>query len=1034
MLNIIVALHLLVFILHPSYSQDIDIIMMSWKGGAEEGISIINDGVLNKNIDIPQLPVAQHQTFFRITSKNRHNVEKMVLGLNLRALPLTSDGEEHKETSDTSKNSNEQLLVDIKKPPTTSIASVGDHYEAIVEITYICGGKPGHYVVLGTVPKSGSSDSDVSIFKWKKICSNGLLYGFNVYTSDNDPVILNGDVVSSYRKVHPGSSRTEDPRKIGYMQDKLNFIISGPASTDAYATKQVNHFSLGFNITALRMKPLPKFAGLSVVLEGPAASGGYLEAGDKVELSLIFDCILTGTTTIELDFTVSENRHLVSTISFQKECHVGPLPGFDIIPSGIQSLEFLVVKDGQARPSYAKNAPLAIVGPTETTVDFDIFVKDGLEIPIKAVWAKTVDFEVQRNPTTDDKTWFFNKNNHPKKPTFSHPGRGSIFGSTGSILDSLTKKLFDRHAVPASRFIMPSSNVFDGLNGLFQRFKGGNGGNGGNRRLWKSNERDEPAVIPRQNDKIQRASIVAKASVSGTATMSSISSKDPYYPWQSTRMNKNPKTMVFPTVTSNKPLSLSVTHDCLHSGSVVVTVNLLVVPQNAKIKDEEQEEDNEKNNGLGKFMRQALKDVYKKSQQKIVSFSYVKECLVGSIPGLDISMGNYQPRKRMGGYALFHGLVTSSFMSKGFQKTVVREGELTSNFYVSLNNPQWIVVLKNVTLKVTHGSEILDSDISVLSASGAKISTWKPHEPIVIQGSRYDMLPRILHVNYNCLKSGQARMSMTLSMTPIHNGEEQKERAFTLAWDKQCRVPPLKGLMVNINSLANEEKSISKYFHVIDHGFPTTSFQPGIHDASVGKRWNSVHFEISMVENATMPIARPFVVSNNQLTEPNLNVFLDGKMIQQKGELHDDTTFYMQHNHKFSMDLNFNCASSMNGSSIVTVVIPLRPPIKQYTSTAVKYPVDVSFSLTKRCGNVHSKFKKKLWEFLQSPSGITLVVSFLVGMAICMGVCFFPEKIVNWRAKLLRGNYKYKRVKLEDNEDDLNEGSHMLEREGDAST
>jgi hypothetical protein len=51
-----------------------------------------------------------------------------------------------------------------------------------------------------------------------------------------------------------------------------------------------------------------------------------------------------------------------------------------------------------------------------------------------------------------------------------------------------------------------------------------------------------------------------------------------------------------------------------------------------------------------------------------------------------------------------------------------------------------------------------------------------------------------------------------------------------------------------------------------------------------------------------------------------------------------------------------------------------------------------------------------------------------------MGVCFFPEKIVNWRAKLLRGNYKYKRVKLEDNEDDLNEGSHMLEREGDAST
>jgi hypothetical protein len=87
-------------------------------------------------------------------------------------------------------------------------------------------------------------------------------------------------------------------------------------------------------------------------------------------------------------------------------------------------------------------------------------------------------------------------------------------------------------------------------------------------------------------------------------------------------------------------------------------------------------------------------------------------------------------------------------------------------------------------------------------------------------------------------------------------------------------------------------------------------------------------------------------------------------------------------------------------------------------SSKVVYPVDVEFSVTKRCGKPRNKKKwgKKLSNFFQSSVGVTLLVMFFVGLSVFLGVLCCPHVVMNVRAKLLRKNFRYKRVKLEEEE------------------
>jgi hypothetical protein len=1015
---------------------------------------MVQTGQATDTTAMSPLPLQQHTTYLRVSAATDAEVNKIVAGLDLRALPLGADGTAKADASGSDDNGEtagesskkQALLLDVRKSKSgaTSVQLPKPHFETTVEVTYVCGGQPGTYVILGTVP--GIETHDVIVFKWKKICGKGRIFGFSVVTSDNQDVIVNGDATPSFRlDTHKledgGGERSSNLYRVGYAQDSLKLVVHGPPSSSSSST--LEHFSsLSFNVTDLRMDPSPEKAGLSIVLDGPASTGGELERGDKVALELLFDCLLPGTTTLEIDFTVSNNDQLVTTMAFEKECHVGPLPGFDIIPVGIESSDSLAVKDGLARPNYAPSAPMAIVDATQTSIDFEIFTaRSGLSVPIKKIWATAVDFEIQRDPT-EELPWLFEKNNKGETQFRSpkwmrNPGRGSVFGTSGSILDSLKKKLFNHGAVRAATpTTFDAGDIFGNLGGLFRRFSKphgngvGNGvgnGNGGGRRLWKPNVREEPAQLPFQDnpgrDRRRSRSIVAKVSVSGTATRG----KGPTQEEEGgTTTNNDPRDD--PKVESNRPLTLSVLHDCTHSGSVIVTVNLVIVPEGATVLDvkNNDEEESSISSMLPAFLKAKLKQTWNSAQHKIVSFSYIKECLVGSIPGLDISMGTYQPTKKMGGYAMFHGKVTPYFLARGRTKMVVREAEKTSNFYLTLNNPEWTVEIKNVTARVLHRSDIVKSaDVTVLSSTGSKISMWKSHHPIILRGSRAEYKsPRILSVAYDCIQTGVARIVLDLTLVPTRKGHTEKERSMTMSWDKKCRVPPLRGLMVSmLNPHYVDRKGAMKSFAIIDHGRPVVEYAIGTHSASVGMRWNQIQLTVSMKANSTMPIAVPYVVSNNALTEPVLDVVVGGTHLPPPMDVHEDPygyakddTLFLEHDTNFVMNLDFKCGKGMNGSSIVTVVIPLRPPLREDVSTVVEYPVDVEFAMTKRCGTPRAKRKwgKQAEKFFGSTAGIATIVVFFIGLVVCMGVVWCPQVVMNMRAQLLRRNYKYKRVKLDD--------------------
>ena len=1048
------VIHLLLLLTHSS-SQDVT--MVSFAPDSSD-ITLIQAGKTQDTTS--NHPIAQHTSFLRVSAAKKADVTKMTAGLQLRALPLGADGNTNPEsTQDPNTIKHTQLRIDVSKP-TTEPTSVGDAYETTVEITYICGGQAGKFVVLGTIP--GLQAEEVIVFQWKKTCGLGHIYGFSVTTSDDQDVVVNGDVVPSFRYNNNKNIQQESEEilkgnallyHVLYTQDQLQLFVQGPIQKRGATTgASTDYFPpLSFNVSAIRMTPTPDKAGLGIILEGPASTGGYLERGDKIPLTFVFDCLLAGTTIVEIDFIVSNNDQLITTVVFAKECHVGPLPGFDIMPTGIESIDNLAVKDGLARPNYHAGLPMAIVDATQTSIDFEIFTaRPGLSIPIKKIWATATDFEIQQDPTREDLPWLFKKNHQGSKwqtTQSTHPGRGSIFGSSGSIFDTLTNKLFTHHALPAN-----SQDGNQRSSVLFHKFvqpgqpeKGGNGkgGNGKTRRqLWKPNVREEPAEIPFQNSnlgpRIRRSSIIAKVSVSGSATRGK-------GPKQDERIDGN-DFYKSPRVEPHKPLTLSVLHDCTHSGSVVVTINIVILPETATIvpEEEEKEQENEKESDtptisqlLSKFIQSKIKESWNQAKHRVVKFSYIKECLVGSIPGLDISMGTYQPTKKMGGFALFHGRVTPYFLAGGRAKMVVREAEKTSNFYLSLNNPEWKVEIQNVTARVLHRSDIVDNvEVTVLSSTGSKISMWRPHHPILLLGKREEYkAPRILSVAYSCIQTGTARIVLDLLLIPTRNGKTEPERSMTMSWDKKCRVAPLRGLMIKmLNPHYVDTIGASYLFPVVNHGQVSPKYTVDIASAGIGKRWDQITLIVSMEVNATMPIAVPFVVSNNKITAPMLEVrkrsstASSSTLLASPTEKHhdpygysDDTTLYLTDQTTFSMDLKFNCQSDAygykkNGSSIVTVVIPLRPPVVNDISTVVEYPVDVEFAFTKRCGAVKNKNKGR--NKTPTATGIVLSVVVVLGLAVCIGVICCPQVVLNMRARLFRKDYKYKRVKLEEDEGD----------------
>ena len=1093
---------------------------------------IVRDGAVqpaytsNSKNPSPPAPSADHTSWLTFSAPDEQALLSAVRGLTLRALPIADDGDDG-DDDDSGSNIDAKtkstavtahLKVSIKRSSSGAVSDASNIFSHVVDIAYLCSGTPGKFTIIGTVPYSprgpeSTAEEKLLIFTLRKECGPGRIHGFNVFTDaaapadatanrkrasnvgpaanagNNDEAavtgaaIVNGDATSSFDALSPV------PYRVGYAQDSLVLSVRGPEEQNSVPKRP---FQLGFNVSQIKIGDTPSRGKgpvkvLAVALEGEAAGGGTLEAGDAVELRLVFDCIVSGTPTVTIEFIINAHEHLTSKMTFQKECHVGPLPGFDVLPGGMNVADHLVVKDGLATPSFAQGSPVAIVDATRATADFELIAAHpGLVLPLASVYVTARDFNVQNNNREAD-----GKSKHPNwKYSRGGPvGKGSIFGAGGSILDHFAKQLFNQ-ASDVSPFSTGKPTLlqhfFDGPG----RNEDGEGGGRRRRQLWRPNNRAsvrddvtvEEAIPPppppppsvriiqlpgdagryrgfRQSKKYR--STILRASLSGTALTAN-------------------------AISSNTTETLSVTHDCLRSGSSIVTVHIEVEPSKAK-----EDVGVARAAGMSDTLSTFLESIFRDAKApKKVAFSYVKECVVGSVPGLDVTMGVYSPIKKMNGYAVFRGRVVGPFQAASRQKVVVREAEKRSHFYLSLDTDDWTLDVQKIRVAVTHASSTMGNSAdmgksasishdvhriaspvaAVLSdRAGSRLSADAPHKAFRVVGSREHPGTKIIEVAYNCHVSGVARLALHLEMQPtLPNGKVEPTRALTVSWEKVCHVPAVRGLNV---------KMVQPSYAVVSDGVVQDQFVVGSHAARFGKKYERVTFLISMAtsisasvkkgeaaeveEEVAIPMARPRVASSNAVCAPSLTGELmtsledmdakraaaaDAALEAVKKEsssnivvasVEEDVMLLRSGASSVQkLVLDFNC-EQFNGSSVVTVTLPIRPPVRTRGSgSSGTRPVknmaeiggiggqeervmatysasDVSFSVTKRCGKRRPSGVFKTW--ISTPAGKFLVsMGALAAISMVAGVLFCPRHIVNLRARILRHNYKYQRVKLED--------------------
>lgn len=518
-----------------------------------------------------------------------------------------------------------------------------------------------------------------------------------------------------------------------------------------------------------------------------------------------------------------------------------------------------------------------------------------------------------------------------------------------------------------------------------------------------------------------------------------------------------------------------------------MTVHIEVVPSKAR-----EDLGAARTAGMSDKLSTFLESIFRDAKApKQVAFSYIKECVVGSVPGLDVTMGVYSPIKKMNGYAIFRGRVVGAFQAASRQKVVVREAEQRSHFYLSLDTDGWTLDVQKIRVAVTHASSTVGNSAdmgksasishnvdriaspvaAVLSdRAGSRLSADAAHKAFRVVGSRDRPGTKIIEVAYNCHVSGVARLALHLEMQPtLPSGKVEPTRALTMSWEKICQVPAVRGLNV---------KMVQPAYAVVSDGVVQDQFVVGSHAARFGKKYARVTFLISMAtsisasvkegeaaavrEEVVIPVARPRVTASNAVCAPSLSGELmtsledmDAKRAAAAEAARDAVEKASSNNIVVAsveedvmllrsgpssvqeLVLDFNC-EHFNGSSVVTVTLPIRPPPRgrrgggsgsggsgsggsgrrrEERVMATYSASDVSFSVTKRCGKRRPSGLLKSW--LSTPVGKFLVsAGALAGIAMVAGVLFCPRRIVNLRARLLRHNYKYQRVKLEDDPED----------------
>ena len=891
-------------------------------------------------------------------------------------------------------------------------------WEMRTYLTYMCrkeGKSPISFSISRRATANGKGRMGFAL-AWEKECGAGPVYGFNVrlrekYGKTNGEVITDGATAPEFLPYLTGIGSSGF--KVGILERTTWFVVNGPpaGSTDT--------FSLNFNISSVKVsKPKgrvrsdgprhsnPASNVLAVMLDGDASNGGTLNAGDSVPLILRYDCLESGVASIEVAFSlqagVGGSGHTdrrTAVFGFQKSCHVGPLPGFDIAMSGVDlGTSFMVVKDGLPVQSFSKTDHSARVSPKKSALSLELLMVR----PMVAI-----DFgrpRIHVRVSSLSPSVVKPKDGLPNPILPSRPGSfvdaisdvigpRSVFGGAGSIFDRLAP-MFSRLGGRGGGAAPPPPPPLPGLDNSFSDddedpfgpFMGG----GVRRRLWRPK-------ISHLTESTDPKSRVVEVSMTGDAAFGG-------------------------TIQSNSSSMLTIIHDCLRTGSAVVEVTIPLKRPRASMSIKKAGTDDTK-----AFLKRVMEKLKQLRSESTIVFAYTKECQQGPIPGFDISLGQVMTTGVKDFFPVKSGIVTPAYRASRAEMRV-REGEEVSRVYFSLNMPGTKVQISEPVVR-THpkigtqaGSDIFDPKVRVMGAVGSHTEdqfarNGKPFDVVgprsfirTARGKRWAH-PKIVEIQYNCKMSGLAKMFLSFHVTQFRIDPKTKEykasnrgpRQLTVGWVKECHVPAIKGLTVKCLDRPDKTGKAERGDFVVVNGAPTANYEPSVHSWIYGPRDKTAYFYISSSVNSTMRFDPPVVSSSNDGVRLSMDGVNSGK---------GNAPFFLSSQKKpQELKLHFECVSY--GSSIVTVTIPFRPDPNGDDNGPIDGPTDITWAFTKKCktsvDSMAKTDKKKI---------VTMVASFALVVIIVLGffVFFQRNKIQELLIRLKHNTNaaKYKKVKTDD--------------------
>ena len=926
-------------------------------------------------------------------------------------------------------------------------------WELAMHISYMCK-KSGTSRISFEIEKRVTLglDKTTLAFTWDKVCGNGPAYGFNIYLRDKigenkGEVMKDGTVSPEFNKYNKMKQY-----QVGYSDSSTWFLINGPSGKDGVA----DDFSLEFNISAVKIKPMGRSNkkledSLAVMLGGEASNGGKLSVGDSVPLILRYDCLASGTNLVSVQFKIKKSKAYstpsIVSFDFKKICHIGPLPGFDIAVSGIDlGADFFAVKDGVAVQAFKPDDHTARVTPKESALNLEIMMARPLiEVSFGRPIVTVKQSKAQMMPPYGRPG--SSSNNPFQRVVDKMIGPHSIFGGRGSI--------FDRLASPFKRAgISRPAKSSSGLPGIGDIFRDILGGSNRNDRLKAAVEKDfvPPPPPPElanddnlgdddgwgNDDDVGGGGYddVGGGGVRRRLRRLDNSRRKLWRPkrYDDTTTKIDPRNRILEvsatgdaalggTVMSNQSLMLTVLHDCIRSGTAQVYVKIPLRRPKTSMSIAKTKDDDTK-----AFLKRVMDKLKELKTLSFVEFSYVKECKQGPVPGFDVSFGQVMTTGVREFFPVKSGVVTASHRTSRSEMRV-REGEETSRVYFSEKFPDTRLTV-TVPILRSHNpqydkdkSPILIPRLKIMGAVGslAEDQLVTKGKPFHIFGPRGDIRrtsrarrwshPKIVEIEYNCQRSGLARMSMSFSVTSERYNRKKKKyaskhgltRQVTFGWVKECHLPSIKGLMV-VSS--GTKKNGKKTENVMVHGVATAEYHPKTACTILNVRQNKRFFYISSTANMTMPFLQPIVTTNNDGVDVNVKV-------NDMGSLMTDHFVVSRNTRPAELKVGFECKKT--GSTLVTITLPLRPNQQDASDDApIDGPVDLSFSFAKKCRNAEDEAKKssrKLFFFF------IIAIGFVGCLVLLFTVCFQRSRIQNLLIRMRQKN-KYKKVKVEDDYED----------------